>query len=167
MTIEIGTLKQTIFKRQTAKGTLATTGSAQILRRQTSTFELVKEHYDTMSEINSAQQLFSNRHGVKTINGAIAGLLSPGTYTDMISAVLRRDFTAVTAITGASITVAGTGPSFTLTRAAGSWLTDGVKNGMVIQLSVGVFNAANLAKNLQVTNVSSATVLTCQPVNGS
>ena len=166
MSIEIGTLKQLIFKRQSAKGTLATTGAAQILRRQTSTFELVKAHYDSAAEIASHQQLVSNRHGEHTVNGAIAGLLSPGTYTDMISAVLRRDFAAVTPIAGASITIAGAGPVYTVTRAAGSFLTDGVKIGQVIQLSVGTFNAANLANNLIVTALT-ALVATVQTVNGS
>jgi hypothetical protein len=83
----------------------------------------------------------------------------------VLSAVLRRDFTGVASITGASITVAGSGPSYTLTRAAGSFLTDGIKIGMVVRLTVGSFNAANLNKNLLVTQVT-ATVLTVRPVNG-
>lgn len=166
MTIEQGTYKQLIFKRQASKGTLATTGSAQILRRQTSMFELVKANYDSAAEIVSTQQLASNRHGEHSVAGSISGLLSPGTYTDMISAVLRRDFVAVAAISGASITVAGTGPTYTVTRAAGSFLTDGVKIGQVIQLSVGVFSAANLANNLLVTALT-ATVATVIVVNAS
>lgn len=166
MAIEVGTFKQLVFKRQSAKGTIATTGSAQILRRQTSTFELVKATYDTAAEIVSTQQLASNRHGEKSVSGAISGLLSPGTYTDMIAAVLRRDFVAVAPITAASITVAGTGPTYTVTRAAGSFLTDGIKIGQVIQLSVGIFSAANLANNLLITALT-ATVATVQTVNGS
>ena len=83
-----------------------------------------------------------------------------------MAAVLKRDFVAVTATTAASITIAGAGPTFTVTRAAGSWLTDGYKNGMVIRLSVGTFNAANLNKNLLVIDITSATAMTVIPLNG-
>lgn len=165
MTIAQGTSKQTRIKRQSAKGTLAGTSDGQILRRTSSVFELAKETYNTADEITSKQQLLSVRHGVKLVNGTINGLLSPGTYSDPISAILRRDFTSVTNITGASITIAGSGP-YTVTRAAGSFLTDGIKVGMVVRLTAGTFNAANLNKNLLVTGVT-ALVLTVSVLNGS
>lgn len=166
MAIAQGTSKQTRIKRQSAKGTLAGTSDGQILRRTSSVFELAKETYNTADEITSKQQLLSVRHGVKLVNGTINGLLSPGTYSDPISAILRRDFTSVTNITGASITIAGPGPSYTVTRAAGSYLTDGIKVGMVVRLTAGSFNPANLNKNLLVTGVA-ALVLTVLVLNGS
>jgi hypothetical protein len=165
MTIAQGTSKQTRFKRQSAKGSLAGTSDGQILRRESSTFELAKETYNTANEITSKKQLLSSRHGVKIINGSLRGILSPGTYSDPISAILRRDFAAVSAITGASITIAGSGP-YTVTRAAGSFLTDGIKIGMVVRLTAGSFNAANLDKNLLVTAVT-ALALTVTVLNGS
>lgn len=166
MSVSQGVSAQLRFKRQSAKGTLAGTSAGQILRRESATFELQKESYDTASEITSTQQIKSVRHGVKQIAGAISGLLSPGTYSDLIGALLRRDFAAVSASTGVSVTIAGSGPTYTITRAAGSWLTDGYKNGMVVRLSAGSLNAANINKNLLITAVTSATVLTVQPVNG-
>ncbi|MFZ3286543.1 MAG: phage tail tube protein [Telluria sp.] len=167
MSIEFGTAKQTRIARQTAKGTLAAAGAAtaKIMRRETSTFELVKESYTTESEMTSKRQLTSSRHGVKTVNGKLAGILSPGTYADPLSAVLLRDFAAVTAIAGASITIAGTGP-YTVTRAAGSFLTDGIKIGMVVRLTAGTFAAGNLNNNLFVTGVA-ALVLTVTVLNAS
>lgn len=165
MAIGLGVVKQTRFKRQSAKGILAGATLGQVLRRETSTFELAKEAYTTESEITSTQQLISSRHGVKTVNGSISGILSPLTYSDMLSAVLRRDFTAVTALTALSITIAGSGPTYTITRAAGDFLAGGIKVGQVIRLSAGSFNAANLLKNMLVTGVT-ATVLTVMPVNG-
>lgn len=166
MALALGVNKQTRFKRQTAKGTLAGATLGQIIRRESSTFELAKENYTTESEITSTQQLISSRHGVKTVNGSISGILSPLTYSDMLSAVLRRDFTAVTALTALSVTIAGTGnPSYTITRAAGDFLTGGIKIGQVVRLSVGTLNAANINKNLLVTGVT-ATILTVIPVNG-
>ena len=84
---------------------------------------------------------------------------------DFIAAAVRRAYVAVTSITGASITVAGAGPTYTLTRAAGSFLTDGIKVGQVGRLTAGGFNAANINKNLFVLDVT-ATVLTVMPLNG-
>lgn len=166
MPIAQGIFKQTRIGRQSAKGTLALVGVGAIIRREQSVFELAKETYTTESEITSTQQVTSSRHGVKLVNGKLTGILSPATYADPMSAVLRRDFTAVTSITGASITIAGAGPSYTVTRAAGSFLTDGIKVGYVVRLSVGGLNAANLNKNLLVVNVT-ALALTVQTLNTS
>jgi hypothetical protein len=167
MTIAQGVFKQTRFKRQAGKGTLATTSAGQVLRRDSATFELQKETYDTNNEIISAQQMQSFSHGPKKIVAAIKGLLSPGTWWDPLSALLRRDFTAVAAMTGLTITIAASGSFFTLTRSAGSWLTDGLKVGHVGRLTAGAFNAANLNKNLQVVDIPSATVATVRVLNPS
>lgn len=164
MPISQGVFKQTRIARQSAKGTLAPSGGGQIIRREQSTFELQKETYDTSSEITSTRNLTSSRHGVRLVQGNVNGIFSPGTYADPISSVLCRDFATVAAITGVSITVAGTGPTYTITRAAGSFLTDGVKVGMGVRLTAGTFNVANLNKNLSVTAVT-ATVLTVLVMN--
>lgn len=165
MALAQGRNKVLTYKRQSGKGTIATTSAAQNLRRITSTFELAKETYNTADEITTTQQMLSSRHGVRMVNGSLNGLLSPLTYSDLLSQLVRKDFAAVTAITGASITVAGSGP-YTLTRASGSFLTDGVKIGMVVRLTAGSFNAANLDKNILVTGVT-ATVITGVVLNGS
>ena len=156
--------KQLRFKRQTAKGTIATTTAGQILRRDSSSFELQKDTYDTNDEQNSAQQMQSFSHGPKKVAAAIKALLSPGTYSDLVSALLRRDYAAVTAITGLSMTIAASGSFYTITRGAGSWLTDGIKVGMVGRLTAGTFNANNLNKNFQVVDMT-ALALTVRVLN--
>ena len=161
-----GVNKQTRIARQSAKGTLASASGGQVLRRKTSTFELAKETTDTTAEITATQQVVSSRHSVRTVNGKLSAILSPGTYADPLSAVLRRDFAAVPAITGASVTIAGSGPLYTVARAAGSFLADGIKIGMVVRLAAAGLNAANAGKNLLVTDVS-ATVLEVLVLNGS
>ena len=102
---------------------------------------------------------------MRRVEGTIKGELSPGTYADLIAAALRRDFSAGAVVSGASLTVAGSGPAYTVTRAAGSFLTDGIKAGDVVQLAGG-FNAANAAKNLLVVSLT-ATVLNVLVLNGS
>jgi hypothetical protein len=93
------------------------------------------------------------RHGVRSVEGTINGELSPGTWKDFIAAAVRKAFAATTAITSLSITIAGAGPTYTVTRASGSFLTDGVKAGDVVRLTAGSFNAANLNKNLWVLSL--------------
>lgn len=164
MTIAAGVAKQLKYKVEGTWGTVPAAASAQLLRRVSSDLDLKKATYES-NEIASHLQRQDLRHGLRRIDGSINGELSPGTYKDFLAASVRRAWTAVTAIAGASITIAGAGPTYTVTRAAGSFLTDGIKAGQVVRLSVGTFNAANSAKNLLVLSLS-ATVLTVMPLNG-
>lgn len=164
MPIATGVAKQLRYKQETAWGTAPSAASAQLLRRVSSDLDLRKQTYES-AEIRSDYQRADFRHGVRSVEGSINGELSPGTYKDFVAAALRRAFATVTAITGASITVAGSGPTYTVTRGAGSYLTDGIKAGDIVRLTAGVFNAANLNKNLLVLSLT-ATVLTVMPLNG-
>lgn len=165
MTIAQGTAKQVRYKRQGSKGALAGTSGGQVIRRETAFFELQKEAYTTESEITTKRQVTSSRHGVKLVNGSLKGILSPGTYSDWLSALLMRDFAAVSALTGLSLTIAGSGP-YTITRGTGDFLAGGIKIGMVVRLTAGSFTAGNLNNNLFVTGVT-ATVLTVTVLNAS
>ena len=166
MPISLGLSKLVAIKAESTYGTLPTAASAQLLRRVKSEVNLAKETYAS-NELRTDFQIADFRHGVRRVEGSLSGELSPGTYKDFFSYALKRDWAAVTAIASASITITGTGPTYTLARAAGSWLTDGVKNGSVIRLSVGTFNAANVNKNLLVIDIASATSLTVLVLNGS
>jgi hypothetical protein len=159
-----GVFKKVARKREVTYGLVPVAASAQLLRRVKSTWDLNKDTYKS-NEIRPDLQVYDFRHGVRRLSGKLDGELSPGAYADELSSIVKRDFAAVTPIAGASITIAGTGPTWTVTRAAGSFLTDGVKIGDVIQLSVGTFNAANISKNLLVVALT-ATVATVMPLNG-
>jgi hypothetical protein len=161
-----GVFKQVAIKEETSYGVLPTVATgAQLLRRVDASFNLTKDVYES-SEIRADLQTSDMRHGVRRVAGTLNGELSPGSYSPYLAAVLKRDFAAVTSITGASITVAGTAPTYTVTRASGSFLTDGIKVGQVVRLSAGSFNASNLNKNLFVTGVT-ALALTVLVLNGS
>jgi hypothetical protein len=164
MTIAAGVAKQLRYKVEATFGTAPGATGAQVLRRVNSTLDLSKDTYQS-AEIADHRQVADMRHGVRRVGGNIKGELSPGTYKDFIAAALRRAWAAVTAITGASITIAGSGP-YTLTRASGSYLTDGIKIGDVARLTAGSFTAGNLNKNILVTNVT-ALVVTGIVLNGS
>ncbi len=159
-----GVFKQLAYKSESTFGTVPSASGAQSLRRVQSTLDLSKDTYQS-NEIRADQQVADMRHGVRRVTGQITGELSPATYKDFFAQILRRDFTALSAISGVSVTIAGTGP-YTVTRASGSFLTDGLKAGDVIRITAGSVNAANLNKNLLITGLT-ATVLTVIVLNGS
>jgi len=121
-----GVFKQLAYKVESTYGTAPSQASAQALRRVQSTVDLVKETYQS-NEIRTDLQMLDFRHGVRRVQGKITGELSPGTYKDFFSYALKRDFAAVTASTSVSLTIAASGNYYTVTRAAGSFLTDGYK----------------------------------------
>ena len=158
--------KQVAIKEETTYGVLPVVATgAQLLRRTDASFNLTKDTYES-GEIRPDLQTADLRHGVRKVSGSLKGELSPGSYAAYLGAILKRDFAAVSPITAASITIAGTAPTYTVTRAAGSFLTDGIKVGQVVRLTAGTFNAANLNKNLFVTGVT-ALVLTVLVLNAS
>lgn len=164
MPIAAGIFKQLAYKYEATYGTAPGQASGQQLRRVTSTLDLTKDTYQS-NEIVGHQQLSVFRHGVRRVGGSINGELSPLTWKDFFAMIMKRDFAAVTAITAASITISGTGPTYTVARAAGSFLTDGIKAGQVVRLSAGTFNAANLLKNMFVVSVIAASIVVI-PLNG-
>lgn len=165
MTLASGIYKQIAYKVESAYGTVPSAASAQALRRVQSTLGLSKDTYQS-NEIRTDMQVSDFRHGVRKVNGNISGELSPATYKDFIAAALKRDFAAVSAIASVALTIAGTGPTYTITRGSGSYLTDGVKIGDIIRLSVGSLNASNISKNLMVTALT-ATIATVIVPNAS
>ena len=166
MTQAAGVFKQVAYKAEVTYGTVPTAASVQALRRVTSDLSLTKQTYQS-AEIRTDQQVSDFRHGVRSVEGSIAGELSPKTYADFIAAALRKDFVAGVSAASLSITIAGTAPTQTLTRGSGSWLSDGFKVGDVVRLTAGSFVAGNLNKNLLITAIGSATELTVRGLNGA
>jgi hypothetical protein len=159
-----GLFKVVAYKKETVFGTAPAASGAQLLRRISVDVTTSKDTYGS-NEIRPEMQQSDFRHGVKRIAGKISGDISAKTYADFYGSFCKRLFTAGVSATAQSITIAGAGP-YTLTRASGSYLTDGFKIGHVVRLSVGSFNAANSNKNLFVTAVT-ATVLTVTVVNST
>jgi hypothetical protein len=158
--------RQIKFKRETTYGTIpAPLSGSQALRRVSMSPDLSKETYQS-EEIRTDQQVADFRHGARSANATLSGEISPKAYSDFMAALVRREFAATTPIAGASITIAGTAGAWTITRAAGSYLSDGVKVGDVVALTAGSFNASNINKNLLVHTLT-ALVATCLVLNGT
>lgn len=165
MAIATGVAKSLRYKAESTWGTAPGATGAQELRRVTSNLSLRKATYQSQ-EILSSYQVRDFRHGVRSVEGTLSGELSPGTYKDFVAAAVRRTFAAIGALSGLSITIAGSGPTYTVTRASGSFLTDGAKIGYVFRLTAGSFTAGNLNKNLLIIALT-ATVATVIVLNGS
>jgi hypothetical protein len=165
VTVAQGIKKTVAYKKQAGIGVPAIGAGGQLLRRRTNVFQRNADSYES-DEIVSHHMSTGIAFGLHKVSGKHAGLLSPKTYADFFAAILEAAFVAGVSAVAASVTIAGAGPTFTVTRAAGSYLTDGFKIGDVVRLTVGALNAANINKNLWVTNVS-ALVLTVMPLNGA
>lgn len=162
MAIAKGIYKQVAFAKQTGLGVPKTGTGGQLLRRKTFSFD-ASSAITTNDEIASHMQDTGIAFGQKSANAKLEANLSPLSYKMLLSGLIRQDFAATADVTGVSITIAGTGP-YTLTRSAGSWLTDGIKNGDIGRLTAGSFAAANLNNNLFVISTT-ATVLTVVALN--
>src|SRR5574340_1170256 len=165
MALASGVFKQVSWKRESVYGTAPAASGFALLRRVQSTIDLQKDVYQS-NELRTDFQTNDYRHGVRRVRGSIQGELSPGAYSDQIAVACKRDFTAGASASAVGITIAGTGPTWTVTRGAGSYLTDGFKIGDVIRLSVGTLNASNINKNLLITALT-ATIATVIVLNAT
>lgn len=153
------------IKKETTFAVAAGAAGAQSARRISCDMSLNKDTYKS-NEVRPDMQTSDFRHGVRRGAGKIQGDLSPKTWSDFLGSFCKRLFTAAPSASGLSIDVAGAGPTYTLTRAAGSFLTDGFKIGHVARLTAGAFNALNINKNLLIVGVT-ASVLSVITINGS
>lgn len=154
----------TAFK-QTGLGVARSGTGGQALRRETSSGKLAVASYEN-NEITSHQQSTGKTHGGRSGTFMLNGLLSPSTYTAIFASILRGTFAATTPIT-ASVTIAGTAGAWTLTDAANTFLTKGVKIGDVIRITAGTYvNGVNRDNNILVTGVTE-TVITGATLNAS
>jgi len=165
MTVAQGINKITVIKAQTGLGVPATGAGGQVLRRKTSVAKKTRATY-TNDEIVQHQQSTGVNLGTAATSWDFDGLLSPGTYAVPLQSLLRKAFAAGAATTAAAITIAGAGPTYTVTRGTGSYLADGIKIGDVVTVGSGSFNAANAGNNLLVAALT-ATVATVVTINGS
>ena len=154
-----GVSKQVAIKKETTFGVLAGAAGAKLLRRTSADFNSTRESYQS-AEIRTDQQVADFRLGTKSTDGSLSGELSPGSYTELIQAVLAKDFAAGGTTASASITISAPSAGlYTLTRGAGSFITDGFKTGEVVRLSGGGLNAANAGNNLLVVSVAALTMV--------
>lgn len=170
MGIATGVFKRLSLKKQAALNTKAPAGaggSAQYMRRVTSTLDLAKATYQS-AEILASQQRRDFRHGVRSVKGSISGELSVGGYQKPFESVCRQ-LVQAPATSGAQVNITAavtTTPQGTFTRAAGSFITDGFKIGDVVNWSGwATTGVPNNAHNMIIIALT-ATVMTVRTLDG-
>lgn len=159
-----GINKITVMKKQTGLGVPASGSGGQIMRREKSEFKLERDTFEN-NEIVQHQQSTGVVAGLRKVSGTISGVVSPNTYSAIIASLLRKAFTATTALTGLALTLAGTPGAYTATGTG--FLTGGLKVGDVFRITLATgLNANCLNKNFLITAVT-ATVITFLVLNGS
>lgn len=163
MAIQTGVGLKVAYKKETTFGVLPTNdNTAKYLRRLSSSLGLSKGAIRS-EELRSDYQRAEGRHGMRTVGGDLAGELSLGSYADFIASAVRRNFTAVTNIVLSTITASATAPHFV--RAAGSWITDGLRVGMVIRMTGWTTTGVNNnSKNFTITALTATGITVAEAV---
>lgn len=153
MPISQGVSKQIRIKKETTWGVLPGATGARVLRRVKGNFNLKKESYES-DEIRTDFQTADMRHGSRSVEGSLSAELSPGSYADLMGSVLAKDFVTGATAASLSVTIAASGSNFTITRATGSWLTDGFFVGNVVRLTGAGLNVANVSNNALILSMT-------------
>src|SRR5574344_2743079 len=86
-----GISKVIAYAKEASFGELAPVGSGKQLRRTSADFTSTRESYES-EEIRTDQQVADFRLGTRSSEGSISGELSGGSYSELIQAVLARNF---------------------------------------------------------------------------
>lgn len=152
------------YRRETGSiGTLAPNDSiARTVPYVSHSLALSKSAINS-DELRTDFQRATMRHGNRAVGGDLQFQLQTGTYSPLMESAVRRDFTAVTTITGLTVTASATAPHFT--RSAGSWITDGLRVGMTVRFA-GFTNAgvANNARNYTITALTATQMTVAETV---
>jgi hypothetical protein len=152
------------YRRETGSiGTLATNdATARTVPFVSHGLALAKTAIQS-DEIRPDFQRATMRHGNRALAGDLTLQLQTGTYSPLMESAVRRDFTAVTAIAGLTVTSSATAPHFT--RTAGSWITDGLTVGMCVRFSGFTSTGVpNNARNYTITALTATQMTVAEAV---
>src|SRR3954471_5119546 len=149
------------FKVEGTLGTKPAAGGASIFRASPSAGLELKRASVMPTEYRSGGQTPQARLGSKSVDGAYSADLSAGTFDALFEALLRGTWLASFAITNATMTSVTTAGGNTIVAAAGSWITQGLRVGDIIQLS-GFTDAGNNGRNLRVIGLTATVITTAE-----
>ena len=129
-----GINKLITLKKEVTWGLKPANTGGQLMPRVTGSFRPSIPSYQS-ALLNPSQQMRDSRHGTHSAVGNLQSELMCGAYKELFAAGLRRDFgtTAITTTALTNVTVSTGIPAFA--RAAGSFLTDGFKRGMIVDVT--------------------------------
>jgi hypothetical protein len=157
MPLQSGKAVSVRYKVQSALGTPASGGSGfELPIAPSSGFSLSKVAIADPT-IRSDGLSLIGRHGSRSVAGSYDVPLRLQAMNNVFEAVLRTTAVATATLSAVSITTT----TSAIVRASGSWITAGVRPGMVIRL-VGSSTTANNGRNLTVTAVSATNITVAQ-----
>lgn len=164
MPLQTGVGLDIAYRKETTYGVLpANDATAKKLRRQSFGLKLGKDSIRS-NEIRKDRGRAPSRHAMRKVDGPIGGELSLGTYADFIGSACMRLFAAVASLSAlTNVTAAATAPQFV--RAAGSWITDGLRVGMTIRMTGWTTTAtANNSKNFTIIALTATDMTVAETV---
>lgn len=125
----------------------------QLLRRTTVSLNLRKDTYRS-AEIRSDRQTGDMRHGIRRVEGSIAGEFSPATYFPLFEAAHRH--TAVSTFNDSNTeftSAAADNTLSTITMTAGDPVTEGYRVGHIVRFT-NMSDTDNNSRNFVITGMS-------------
>jgi hypothetical protein len=159
MPISSGTRADLIYVEQTNPATVPTSGWKK-LRATSRNVNLVKDTLES-EEVRSDREITDFRHGFNRVEGSIGAQVGVKDFDDMIRFGLGGTWTGVVASIKTISTATGANR---ITRATGSFITDGFRPGDIVRLA-GTSDSAINVGNILVTAVV-ASELTVSPPTG-
>ena len=154
MAIQTQVLTKVIRKKESVFGTLAGASGAREFRKVSDSIVLKKNKIQSAAIQTNAQRPMA-RHGGRTVDGSIGVELALGLIDLELASIVRRDWSAVTPLTGLTVTASASGPHFV--RSGGSWITDGLAIGMLVKFTG--FTAGAVANNGKLYTIIALTAL--------
>jgi len=161
--IASGILKTTAWKKQAALGSAASGSGGKTARRVSSIFKADRDTFAS-NEIVSHHQSTGVAYGLQKADGNINGLLSAGTFAELIASILEADMAAGVVIAAQTVTYGGSSNAWTITG-TGFLTGTGLKIGDVVRASGGSVSANN-ARNFLITGLTN-TVITFRALDGA
>ncbi len=172
MVIATGAKVSINYVEEVTRNVTPTTPSMLTLRTTGRNINLVKNILES-AEVRGSRQRKEMRHGLRSVTGSIPFELSRKNYDDWIYYILGDKqattgpvvWVAQPAIVDGISTTSGS-PTADITRATGSWITDGWRPGFSIEIVGSVTNTGNNAR-WTVVEVTSATVIKVADPDGT
>lgn len=144
-------IQQIRIGKQSAKGTIlpAADAGAKLYNFVDTSGSLAKESFES-NTIRTTQQRLNPRHGTRSVPFTLNQELQIGGHNEIVAAILRAAF--ATAATTGSVSQSLVTATRTISRASGSYITDGFKVGDIVRIS-GAVDSDNNGVNLRLTSV--------------
>lgn len=158
MTIASQIKRKVFIGKQSALGTTALTSAGKTYNYRDGGLSggLIKDAFES-NTIRTDQQRQNASHGTRSVNKTLDQEFQIGGHTALLEGALRSSFAAA-ATTGALTTIGINASTRTISRASGSFITDGFKVGDIVRAS-GFAASGNNNKNFRITSVAALSMV--------